>query len=159
MIGAMAPVGTTLGGLLSGIITIHDENQWPWYFYAFTIAGVLNLSLSYYAIPDNIPTNVHKLSIVWTGSIIGVTGLLIFNFVWNQAPIDVWDQAYIIVLLIISFFLIIAFFVFEVKYAKAPLLPKAVIGNIHLIMILVAIFFGWGTFGVWSFYYFSFVIN
>lgn len=51
------------------------------------------------------------------------------------------------------------FFVYEVKYAKVPLLPHAVTKNRHMIMILLAVFLGWGSFGIWTFYYMSFQLN
>lgn len=40
-----------------------------------------------YTCPKNIPTNVNGFKMDWIGSVIGVAGLIIFNFVWNQGPI------------------------------------------------------------------------
>ena len=101
-VGAMAPIGATLGCLFAGLIGTEDPKQWPWAFYAYSIAAFTNFVLSIYAIPSTIPTNIHHFSMDWIGSVLGVIGLILLNFVWNQAPISGWNQAYIIVILIIS---------------------------------------------------------
>ncbi|CAI4751712.1 CRB_1a_G0045010.mRNA.1.CDS.1 [Saccharomyces cerevisiae] len=142
-----------------GLIVTEDPNQWPWVFYAFGIATFLSLLMAWYSIPNNVPTNIHGLSMDWTGSALAIIGLILFNFVWNQAPIVGWDKPYIIVLLIISVIFLVAFFVYESKYAEVPLLPRAMTKNRHMIMILLAVFLGWGSFGIWTFYYVSFQLN
>ena len=159
VIGACAPAGGMFGGVFGGLIVTEDPEQWPWVFYAFSIATFISLLMAWYSIPNNVPTNVHGLSMDWTGSTLAVLGLILFNFVWNQAPIAGWGEAYIIVLLILSVFFLIAFFVYEIKYAEVPLLPHAVTKNRHMIMILLAVFLGWGSFGIWTFYYVSFQLN
>ncbi|KAG0671164.1 hypothetical protein C6P45_001177 [Maudiozyma exigua] len=159
LIGCMAPVGATFGGLWGGLIVYEDPKQWPWIFYAYGIASFVNLLMILYTVPKNIPTNVNNFKMDWIGSVIGVLGLIIFNFVWNQGPIDGWQKAYVIVLLIISTLLLVAFFVYEIKWAEHPLLPPAVTKNRHIITILISLFFGWGSFGIWTFYYYSFNLN
>ncbi|CAD6643177.1 BAG_1a_G0042500.mRNA.1.CDS.1 [Saccharomyces cerevisiae] len=158
-IGACAPTGGMFGGLFGGLIVTEDPNQWPWVFYAFGIVTFLSLLMAWYSIPNNVPTNIHGLSMDWTGSALAIIGLILFNFVWNQAPIVGWDKPYIIVLLIISVIFLVAFFVYESKYAEVPLLPRAMTKNRHMIMILLAVFLGWGSFGIWTFYYISFQLN
>ncbi|CCH60828.1 hypothetical protein TBLA_0D03280 [Henningerozyma blattae CBS 6284] len=158
-LGAMSPIGATLGGLFAGIIGTKDPKQWPWSFYSFGIVSFCNMILSWYSIPNNIPTNIYNLSMDWIGAILGIFGLLILNFVFNQAPIVGWQSAYIIVLLVLSFCALVIFVVYEVKYAKTPLIPKAISSNRGMLMILFALFCGWGAFGTWTFYYFSFVLN
>ncbi|EJT42917.1 YMR279C-like protein [Saccharomyces kudriavzevii IFO 1802] len=159
VIGACGPTGALFGGVFGGLIVIEDPNQWPWVFYAFGIATFISMLMAWYSIPNNVPTNVHGLSMDWTGSVLAVIGLILFNFVWNEAPIAGWDKAYIIVLLVVSVFFLVAFFVYEIKYAEVPLLPHAVTKNRHMIMILLAVFVGWGSFGIWTFYYVSFQLN
>lgn len=158
-IGCMAPAGAALGALFGGLIVTEDPNQWPWVFYAFGIASFINMLMAIYSIPNNVPTNIHGFSMDWIGSIIGVLGLLLLNFVWNQGPIDGWGSAYVIVLLIISVILLVAFIVYEIKYAKSPLLPESIFKNRRILMILAALFFGWGSFGIWTFYYYAFQLN
>ncbi|KAL3233656.1 Aminotriazole resistance protein [Nakaseomyces bracarensis] len=160
LIGCMAPIGATLGGVFAGLIGTEDKNQWPWAFYSYAIYAALNSALCLWLIPNNIPTNVHKHQMDWIGSFLGVAGLILLNFVWNQAPIDGWDSAYLIVLLVISVVLLVAFFIFELKFVKvSPLLPKEVIKSPKTLLVLCALFFGWGSFGIFSFYYFAFQLN
>lgn len=158
-IGIAAPAGAALGGIWAGLIATENKTQWPWIFYAYGLVGVINMIMAWLVIPDNIPTNVNGFTMDWIGSVLGVLGLIVFNFCWNQGPIVGWEKAYIIVLLILSFFTLIAFFVYEVRYAKCPLLPPAVFENHHIILILTCMFLGWGSFGIWTFYYYAFQLN
>ncbi|CAI4657438.1 CAS_1a_G0039390.mRNA.1.CDS.1 [Saccharomyces cerevisiae] len=158
-VGAMAPIGATLGCLFAGLIGTEDPKQWPWAFYAYSIAAFINFVLSIYAIPSTIPTNIHHFSMDWIGSVLGVIGLILLNFVWNQALISGWNQAYIIVILIISVIFLVVFIIYEIRFAKTPLLPRAVIKDRHMIQIMLALFFGWGSFGIFTFYYFQFQLN
>ncbi|CCC68113.1 hypothetical protein NCAS_0B00290 [Naumovozyma castellii] len=159
MIGASAPIGAFFGSLFAGLIGTEDPDQWPWAFYAFAIASAFNLAISIYSIPNSVPTNVHGFAMDWIGSVLAVIGLILLNFVWNQGPIVGWQTAYIIALLVVSVFFLALFFTYEVKYAESPLLPVEVTKNRHIIMILAALFLGWGSFGIFSFYYFSFLLN
>ncbi|CAG57972.1 uncharacterized protein GVI51_B02233 [Nakaseomyces glabratus] len=160
LIGCMAPIGATLGAVFSGLIGTEDANQWPWAFYSYAITAAINFVLSIWLIPNTIPTNVHGHKMDWIGSGLGVVGLIMLNFVWNQAPIDGWDSAYLIVLLIISVLLLIAFFIYELHFVNGnPLLPKEVLKSPKTIIVLFALFFGWGSFGIFSFYYFTFQLN
>lgn len=158
-IGMCAPTGAALGSLWAGMITYENKTQWPWIFYSYAIVSFINLLMAYYSIPNNIPTNINGFKMDWYGSILAVIGLILFNFVWNQGPIVGWQTGYVIALLIISVFFLIAFFVFEIHYAKFPLLPPEIVRNRHIITILSSIFMGWGSFGVWTFYYYAFQLN
>ena len=159
LIGCMAPTGATFGGLWGGLIVYEDPKQWPWIFYAYGLASFVNLLMILYSVPKTVPTNVNGFKMDWIGSVLGVLGMIIFNFVWNQGPIDGWEKAYVIVLLIVSTLLLIAFFMYEIKWAKNPLLPPEVTQNRQIITILTSLFFGWGSFGIWTFYYYSFNLN
>ncbi|CEP61320.1 MFS transporter LALA0_S03e00232g [Lachancea lanzarotensis] len=158
LIGSCAPIGATMGCVSSGLIG-QESKIWAWAFYAYALTAFLNLCVAIWIIPNNIPTNVHKFKMDWWGALLGVVGLILLNFVWNQAPIDGWNKVYIIVLLIISVIILAGFFVFEAKVATEPLLPRAAMRNRRLLMILASLFFGWGSFGIWTFYYMSFVLN
>lgn len=94
----------------------------------------------------------------YLGSILGISGLILFNFVWNQGPVAGWGLAYIIALLIVSVILIVLFFIVELKVAVDPLLPRSIF-NIKIGLVLLCIGLGWGSFGVWQFYYWQFLFN
>lgn len=159
LIGMCAPIGATFGGLFAGVVVIRKDSDWPWAFYAYTIAAFLTTIISYFVIPNSIPVNVNKFAMDWIGSALGVSGLVLFNFVWNQSTVVGWATGYIIALLIVSIFLIALFIIFEIKYAKVPLLPKEVTESRSIIMILASLMAGWGSFGIWIFYYFQFVLT
>lgn len=159
LIGMCAPLGALLGAFFSGLIVVRSEKAWPWAFYAYTIAAALNLIISYLIIPNTIQTNVHKFSMDWIGALIGVSGLILFNFVWNQAAITGWDVSYIIALLIVSVLLLVVFILYELKGVEVPLLPKEVTCNRSTMMILASMLLGWGSFGIWTFYYFQIMLN
>lgn len=159
LISGCAPIGAFLGAIFSGLIGTMNQSQWPWSFYAMAIAATINLVATIYGTPWNIPTNIHGFSMDWVGSGLAIVGLILFNFVWNQGPISGWKCGYIIVLLIISVIALIAFFTFEVKYASSPLLPREVTTNRHMIMVLTSLFVGWGSYGIFSYYYFSSLLN
>jgi DHA2 family multidrug resistance protein-like MFS transporter len=154
-IGAMAPVGATMG-VVFGALTA-QFGHWPWAFYASAICFALLAILSWYVIPD-VPRHAPpEVTFDWIGSVVGVVGLVLFNFAWNQAPAVGWDNPYIIVLLIIGVFCLIGFFHIE-KRVKYPLIPKEIM-NLHIVLILAVIAFGWSSFSIYSFYFFSFLFN
>ena len=159
MIGACAPIGAALGSTFAGLIGTENPKQWPWAFYAFGITSAINLAISIFSIPNNIPTNIHNFSMDWIGSLLAVIGLILLNFAWNQGPIVGWEKAYIIVLLIISVFVLVIFVIYELRFATIPLLPREIMKNRYMLMVLLALFLGWGSFGIFSFYYFSFLLN
>lgn len=158
-IGMCAPSGASLGAFWAGLITYEDKSQWPWIFYAYAILSAINLAMAYISIPNTVPTNVNGFAMDWYGSILAIIGLILFNFVWNQGPIVGWQVGYVIALLVISVFFLAAFIIYELKYAKSPLLPPVVAKNRHILTILAVIFFGWGSFGIWTFYYYAFQLN
>ncbi|CCF56690.1 hypothetical protein KAFR_0B03940 [Kazachstania africana CBS 2517] len=158
-IGCMAPVGQTFGGMWGGLIVDSNKDQWPWIFFATAIAVFINLIMGIYSIPNHVPTNIYNLKMDWIGSLLGVIGLILMNFVWNQAPISGWSKAYIIVILIVAVFFLVAFFIYELKKAESPLLPPEVTKNRHIVTIIISLFLGWGAFGIWTFYYYAFNLN
>lgn len=159
LIGACAPIGAALGSTFAGLIGTEDPSQWPWAFYAFGITSAINLGISIYSIPNNVPTNIHGFSMDWIGSLLAVIGLILLNFVWNQGPIVGWEKAYIIVLLIMSIVVLAIFIIYELRMTVVPLLPREIMKNRYMLMVLLALFLGWGSFGIFSFYYFSFLLN
>lgn len=156
-VGAAGPTGAALGALFAGIIA--QLYWWPWCFYLISILGFVLLGLSYLFIPNNLnqlPTERAK-KFDYIGSFVGVTGLILLNFTVNQGPTIGWKTAYIIVLLILSVFLIIGFFIIE-SYVSHPLLPKSVY-NYKIGLVLLCIALGWGSFGIWQYYYWVIILE
>ncbi|SNX82880.1 related to aminotriazole resistance protein [Melanopsichium pennsylvanicum] len=84
------------------------------------------------------------------GTVTGVTGLVLFNFVFNQALVVGWSTVYIYVLLIVSVFFL-AVFIWSEGKALYPLLPTSVF-HLQSALILLSLGCGWAAFGVWAFY-------
>lgn len=82
---------------------------------------------------------------------VGITGLVLFNFAWNQAPIAGWSSPYVIVCLILGIALMPLFFYLEVKVSSNPLIPFSVLNSDNA-FVLGCIACGWGNFGIWVFY-------
>lgn len=155
LVGYAAPLGAFFGTLFMGIIGF-ETKRWDWGFYAFTIVCFVALILSWITIPVIEPNK--KQSIDWIGSILGVSGLVLFNFAWNQAPEASWSSPYIIVLLIVGILLIAVFVLYEIKFAKSPLLEPTVFKNLNLMLTLTIVFIGWGSYGIKLYQYFQMIV-
>ncbi|KAK9458213.1 major facilitator superfamily-domain-containing protein [Dipodascopsis uninucleata] len=153
--GACAPSGFCFGALFSSIFS--EFAWWPWCFWA---AGLVCLGLSVisiYVIPISLDHREHpvvspfqKLDII--GSAIGVTGLILFNLAWNQAPLSGWNSPWICVVLVLSIIFIAFFFIYEARFAKYPILPADSLSlNTNFVFICIAL--GWMSFGNWIYYY------
>ncbi|CDS82412.1 related to aminotriazole resistance protein [Sporisorium scitamineum] len=85
------------------------------------------------------------------GTVTGVTGLVLFNFAFNQALVVGWSTVYVYVLLIVGV-LFIAIFIYGEGKALYPLLPTSVFNSISGSIILICLGAGWASFGIWIFY-------
>ncbi|KAI1338208.1 MFS general substrate transporter [Xylariaceae sp. FL0016] len=161
--GATAPGGSVLGSVFSGVFAL---TWWPWAFWAFSIILATVTVVGVYAIPPcpakfrrDIPRGfketMQQLDMI--GTILGVTGLVLFNFSWNQAPIVGWQRPYVFVLLIIGALFLAGFFVYETHYAKHPLIPFHALSR-DVSFVLGAVACGWSSFGIWFFYTWQFLL-
>ncbi|CCH46360.1 putative membrane protein [Wickerhamomyces ciferrii] len=155
LIAAAAPTGATLGSVFGALTS--QFGQWEWNFYSNAIVLFLMGIATYFVIPHIEPHHTSS-KMDWWGAITGVSGLIMFNFAWNQAPAAGWDSPYIIVLLIAGLISLGAFFYVENSVAESPILPTEVM-NSHLLLILLVIAFGWSSFSIWTFYYWAFLMN
>lgn len=153
---ATAPGGSVLGSAFASLFAL---TWWPWAFWCFALVLAATTVLGYYAIPPCPPSHMAKVPptlqgkityLDFPGAIAGITGLVLFNFAWNQAPIVGWETPYVYVTLILGLLFVAAFFVIEIKYTKAPLLPfDALSADVSLVLGAVAT--GWACFGIWFF--------
>ena len=149
-IGLSAPLGGWLGVFMSGVIAVRTD-RWDWNYYAFAMFALVGCAITYISFPE-----IHVIRqddgsrqhVDWMGGFLGITSLTLFNFSWNQAPVVGWQSAYIIVLLIIGFVMFFGFVYWELKVAKNPLIPPAILENPKLVATLSTIFLGWGAFGI-----------
>lgn len=160
-VGASAPVGATIGCLMAAVVA--QTWWWPWAYWLLCITCFIVGCISIYAIPD--PFKHHDISageairrFDTTGSLLGIAGLVLFNFVWNQGPVVGWRTPYVIALLVVGVLLLVAFFTYELLFATHPLLPRAIF-NKRIGLVLFCMSFGWGSFGVWQYYYWHILLN
>jgi hypothetical protein len=100
----------------------------------------------------------HLLELDIAGASAGILGLILFNFAWNQAAISGWDSPECIVTLILGIGSMALFFWIEINWAPSPLIPFEVLGMANMFIIL-AIFGGWASFGIWFFCTWQFVLE
>lgn len=151
LFGAAAPSGFNIGALFSSFFAM--KVWWPWTFWVCGIASVCLALLSYLCIPKKIGTPSRNEPFDWIGSILAISGLILFNFAWNQGSNVGWKIVYNYVLLIVSVGLVVAFAIVEV-YLKHPLVPiKSLKGEPAFVLGCIAT--GWSCFGIWLYYTFQ----
>lgn len=161
---ACAPLGSVVGAAFSGLFALA---WWPWTFWAFAIALAVTVVVAYFVIPpvpvsirDSRPRSgkgkIQGLDI--PGALTGVTGLILFNFAWNQAPIAGWQEPYVYVTLILGIIFIGIFFFIEIRYSSHPLVPFDALKS-DVAFVLGAVACGWSAFGIWVWYSYQFLLE
>lgn len=151
---ALAPVGA-MAGLLFG--PLFAMAWWPWIYWSQALGVAFLFVLAIVAIP-NMPVEgeqnqrrtireiLSRLDLL--GGASGVTALVLFNFAWNQSLVTTWDEPYVYVCLILSFLFLAAFLYIELRIARYPILPVAVLTS-DIAFIFGCTAAGWSTFGIW----------
>ncbi|KUJ18908.1 MFS general substrate transporter [Mollisia scopiformis] len=146
--GASAPGGSVLGGVFAAIFS---ELVWrPW---------------TYWTISMILPPDEHEAkndgktpTFDFAGTITGVTGLVLFNFAWNQAGVVGWTVPYTFILLIVGILFFGAFVYVEVHIAEYPLVPIKMLSK-EAMFALSILACGWASFGIWVYYLWQLVEN
>jgi MFS family permease len=151
LFGATAPCGFLVGAVFSGIFT--QFVWWPWAYWVLGIVCVLIGVMVIFVVPEmpvaGSAASLPELDLI--GTAVGVAGLVLFNFAWNQGPAAGWNQTYVYVLLIFGTLLLTVFFWFEKYKAAFPLVPMSFFTrDTRLVFGCEA--FGWASFGIWVFY-------
>ncbi|KAK3984033.1 putative drug resistance protein [Cladorrhinum sp. PSN332] len=156
LFGASAPLGFVSGAIFSSLFAVRGPNSWPWAFYVLSIFCFLLGILSLFVLPPTGPSGYKPAERLWTqldacGMLLGVSGLVLLNFAFNQAPIVSWKTPYTYFLLIIGLLLLAAFVWHEWKSAVYPLIPiKAMKPATNFVLGCTGA--GWGCFSIWVYY-------
>ncbi|KIX06429.1 uncharacterized protein Z518_04405 [Rhinocladiella mackenziei CBS 650.93] len=154
--GATAPGGSVIGSVFSGIFT--EFVWWPWAFWTLGMVLILVGLMVIFVVP-HIPVVGGKATfkeLDAPGTVLGVVGLILFNFAWNQGPAAGWDKVYVYVLLIVGVIFLAAFFWFEKRRATFPLVPmSSFTADTKLVFGCIAM--GWASFGIWLYYLWQFL--
>ncbi|KIV81360.1 hypothetical protein PV11_03551 [Exophiala sideris] len=121
MFGAMAPVGAAGGSIWPGIFV--QLTPWKYLFIFLSLLGAVAFTVFFFVVPSEGEPFDKGAPVDWVGAYLATTGLVLFNFVWNQAPSVGWDEPYEYTLLIVSVLHLAAFIVWERNIAKVPILP------------------------------------
>jgi MFS family permease len=158
---AMGPTGFVMGALFASIFS--QMSWWPWTFWSYGIAAWALSFTAWLVVPKSLrhdaqfASQKQKPAMDWLGAILGPAGLVLVNVAWNNGPLFGWGQPRVYFILFIGVLLLGAFFWAEYQ-APSPLLPiKALNATIGYTLILVAV--GWGSFGVWIWYTYRFLME
>ncbi|KAJ5238236.1 hypothetical protein N7489_008327 [Penicillium chrysogenum] len=149
LFGASAPVGGYLGALLLGAFL--ERTEWKWFFIFIACLGVIIFTPLWALSPREPPVDRHgKVDCV--GSALGTSSLILFNFVWNQAPSVGWSTPYEIVLLISSMMLFGCFLLWERNYAAEPIMPLDIFKAPSFLMLLLVVLLNYMAVGTLIWY-------
>ncbi|CAF1210712.1 unnamed protein product [Rotaria sordida] len=155
MFGATAPTGFILGALFGSIFA--QLSWWPWAQWILAIFCTFLAILAYFIIPQELSSAVHptgKTDIL--GTIIGLLGLVIFIYCWNEGPVIGWDKPYVYILLIVSILIICLFIIVEMK-TKEPIMPLSIWSVKGFPGVLTSMALGWSSFGIFVYYIVQFL--
>ncbi|GAB7333175.1 hypothetical protein MBLNU13_g04834t1 [Cladosporium sp. NU13] len=154
--GGVAPGGSVVGSVFGGVFALA---WWPWTFWSMAIALAIIAAVGAWAVPDpprkvdiSEKSNFEVFKMCDPlGALSGITGLVLFNFAWNQAPIDGWAAPHVIVTLVLGILIIMGFFYIELHVSSNPLIPFDAL-NSDTAFVMGCMACGWGCFGIWIFY-------
>ncbi|CAK7213987.1 hypothetical protein SCUCBS95973_001987 [Sporothrix curviconia] len=179
LFGASSPLGFVVGAVMSALFAIYAS--WPWAFWTMAAVCVALGAVSLLILPADEPRAAvaiqptddttqmdedaddmvlnklpPKRESLWVrmdgmGMLLGVAGLVLVNFAFNQAPIVGWATPYTYFLLILGLFFVAAFLYVEAFQAAYPLVPLAAMRSTTN-FVLACTATGWGCFSVWVYY-------
>ncbi|ORX39802.1 major facilitator superfamily domain-containing protein [Kockovaella imperatae] len=113
---AGAPVGAGLGMTLGGLLVTYASTTWRAVLWVTAGIAFVVFTLGLFTFPTDVITTTDK-RLDWVGAALVTVGLILLQFVISDgegAPLG-WKTPYIIALLVISIFMLVAFFFWE-KY-------------------------------------------
>ena len=149
---AAAPCGFVVGAAFAGIF-VEVANWWPWCYFQLSILCALFGGLSMFAVPSQplVGARPKMAELDVLGSVLGVLGLVLFNFGWNEGPAANWP-VFAYVLLIVGFLTLVVFIYVETKVSKWPIVPGFAFTR-DTSLVLGCIAAGWASFGIFVFYF------
>ncbi|CAG7944997.1 unnamed protein product [Penicillium nalgiovense] len=136
LFGASAPVGGYLGALFLGASL--ESGQWKSFLIFIACLGVITFT-PLWALSPREPSIDRHGKVDWLGSALGTSSLILFNFVWNQAPSVGWSTPYEIVVLISSMISFGDFLLWERNYAAEPIMPLDIFKVPSFLMLLLVV--------------------
>lgn len=159
LFGTSVPLGFVLGAVMASLFA--ELASWEWAFFALGAVCVTLSCQSVLILPPDPPIHpTIRGEQLWRlvdfpGIVLGASGIVLFAFAWNQAPVESWTIPYIYFLLIIGVLFLGAFLYVE-SSVQYPLLPLKVLSPTTT-FILSCVAAGWGSFTIWAYYTFQFL--
>lgn len=124
------PLGFVLGGIGSGVATLLFG--WRASFWLLAIIYLMVTIMAFFYVPadttEKLPLNRETLErFDLVGAILGITGVALFTAaltLGGSAP-DGWRTSYVIALLVIGFFILVGFVLYELRYPY-PVMPMSI---------------------------------
>lgn len=170
LFAAGSPTGFTLAGVFSGLLT--KFLWWPWIFWVTAAVCCCLVVISYSSIPSvagdeplrcgpsgtqqpqsKVKTSHLKFDLA--GTTLGVSGLILFNVAWNQAPTTGWSAPSCIATLVVGFALLLGFSYIESR-TDQPIIPLDCL-SVDTGFVLATMALTWASFGVFVFYLIHFI--
>ncbi|KAH8556632.1 major facilitator superfamily domain-containing protein [Umbelopsis sp. PMI_123] len=149
-LGASWSLGYIVGGLLGGVVISQTQTGWRSIFFLCLGVGFIALILTIISIeePTRNTMSMQRLadidlagSAIWSIAIV----CLVLALSWGGSTYP-WSAPSVITLLCIAGVGIIIFAVWELKYAKQPIIPKRLFTNRSVVAVLVAAWLYGGCF-------------
>ncbi|KAL2797910.1 efflux pump antibiotic resistance protein [Aspergillus keveii] len=140
---ASAPLGGYFSALFLGAFL--ENTHWKWFFVFVACLGAA-IFIPLWLLSRGEVTILHTGKIDWLGAALGTGALILFNFVWNQAPSVGWSTPYEIALLITSVILFTLFIIWEHK-TPHPILPPEIFHAPSFSILVLVILLNYMTVG------------
>ncbi|GAA6042943.1 hypothetical protein JCM8097_000011 [Rhodosporidiobolus ruineniae] len=152
ILGALAPIGFQVHAAFASLV--YERIGPRWIFWLEAIASAVFGLLGSIVIPQD--QGDLSVPVDWIGTALGLSGLVLFNFAWNQAPVVGWQDPYVPTLLGVGLLLIVLFFLWERRQGERALLPTSMFTK-DVVGVCLALWWGWMSFGIFLYYGISFV--
>ncbi|OMJ28074.1 putative MFS-type transporter YusP [Smittium culicis] len=151
IIGAVFGLSSVVGPLLGGVFT--DKASWRWCFYINLPLGIVSLLSVIFIVKVKpvsgaIKDKIARIDFFGVAIFIIALIMILLALNWGGSSYP-WSSARILALLIVGFFLLIGFIIFEIKFPKEPLIPMRIFRIRNIAFCLASQFFlGYGMYGV-----------
>ncbi|KAF5001495.1 hypothetical protein FDECE_10933 [Fusarium decemcellulare] len=151
--GAFAPLGFFVGILIGGVAG--ELLTWRWYFWIGAIMLAVICIIAIISVPRDFRTQPpHDLRMDWPGVATIVPGLILLVYAVTDSSHaqNGWASPQIIVTFVASAcFLALAVYI-EGWVVANPLVPFDLFSSGYMAVLVVALFFAYGTYGIFLFY-------
>ena len=150
--GGCAPLGFYSGILIAGLCG--ELLYWGWFFWIGSIMLFVLCLLTLLCVPRECKRGSITSSMDWLGCFTIVSSLSLITYaVTDSSHVDGrWASPQIIVTFVLGLILLAAFIYAEGWVAKVPLLPFSLFAIKYTGQLFLALFFAYGSFGIYLFY-------